>query len=296
MESPKLNSKFKIQNSTIKLFSPAKINIGLIIKEKLTSGYHKIETILAPIKLFDTIIIKRANQGLKFTTNKVKNLPSGSDNLVVKAAELFFQELKIKPCVEIFLKKSIPLGAGLGGGSSNAGTVLLGLNQLFQKPLTMNILYQIACQIGMDVPFFLYQTPSYATGRGEILTPIKIPKFNIVLYIPEYFISTRWAYQQIDEMGLTEGNFSLKILSKKLSQSNWQEISKYTVNTFEKVVFPKYNDLLVMKTRMLFCGARIVSLSGSGSAIYGIVPKDRIAEFYTKAKRLKLKLLYTETL
>lgn len=292
----KSNSKIKIQNSKIRVLAPAKINIGLIIKDKLASGYHTIETILAPINLFDTIIIKRISNGLKFTTDRVKHLPFGSNNLVVKAAELFFQEAKIKPCVDIYLEKRIPIGAGLGGGSSDAGAILLGLNQLFQNPLGAKTLYKLACQIGMDVPFFLYRTPCYATGRGEILKPIKIPKFNVALYIPDYFISTRWAYQQIDEMGLTESNFSLKILSKKLSQKNWQEISKYTVNTFEKVLFPKYSDLLIMKTRLLFCGAKVVSLTGTGSAIYGLVEGDDLDSFRANVKKHNLKLYFAKTL
>ncbi len=289
-------SKIKIQNSKINILAPAKINIGLIIKEKLASGYHTIETILVPINLFDTIIIKRTSNGFKFTTDSIKYLPLGRNNLVVKAAKLFFQKAKIKPCVDIYLKKRIPIGAGLGGGSSDAGAVLVGLNQLFQNPLSAQTLYRVACQIGMDVPFFLYRTPCYATGRGEILKPIKIPEFNVALYIPNYFISTPWAYKKIDEMGLTESNFSLKILSKKLSQKNWQEISKYTVNTFERVLFPKYSDLLVMKTRLLFCGAKVVSLTGTGSAIYGLVEDEDIDIFRANAKKYNLRLYFTKTL
>lgn len=292
-----LSSKSKGQLSKLKILAPAKINIGLIVKEKLKSGYHRIETIMVPIKLFDTLFIKRTdNNGLNFSTDNIPNLPQDSTNLVVRATELFFDKINVEPKVKIILRKRIPIGAGLGGGSSDAAAVLLGLNQLFRKPLNIKTLHQIACQIGMDVPFFLYRTPCYVTGCGEILRPVKIPQLNVLLYTPDYFISTNWAYQQIDAMGLTETDFSLKILCKKLSQGNWQEISKYTVNTFEKVVFPKYNDLLIMKTQLLFFGAKVVSLSGSGSTIYGLAEKDDINNIRIKAKKHNLKLVFTQTL
>jgi 4-diphosphocytidyl-2-C-methyl-D-erythritol kinase len=295
MEYRKQRSKVKSalggQISNIKLLAPAKINVGLLVKEKLPSGYHKIETIMVPIKLFDTITISRAKKGLYFKTNS-KKIPSDEDNLVMKAAKLFFQAAKIKSGAKIYLKKKIPIEAGLGGGSSDAASTLLGLNRIHRHILNLKQLHALATNIGMDVPFFLYQKPCYATGRGEILRPVSLPKFDILLYVPNYGISTKWAYHNIGA-GLTDSSFSLIILKKKLIQNDLFGINVLVSNTFEGVVFSKHPDLLRIKNLFLANGAYAAGLSGSGSTIFGVFEENMIKKV---SRKLDIKTLVTQTL
>jgi 4-diphosphocytidyl-2-C-methyl-D-erythritol kinase len=290
----------------IKLQAPAKINIGLLVKDKRPDGYHNIETIMVPVKLFDSIVIKRIDKGinLKTDTNKVT---SGKDNLIYKAAEMFFSHVNTEGGTEIKLIKKIPVGAGLGGGSSDAASVLLGLNKLHNNLLNFRQLKAIALKIGMDVAFFLYQQPCIATGRGEILQPIKIPKLHIALYLPKLSVSTKWAYEQIDTkiqnskfkiqnyslgVGLTERSFSLKLLKKRLIENELTCVNALVINTFENVVFDMHPDLLVVKYALLRSGADLVSLSGSGSALFGVFRKSMLCKV---RKEFNKRVLITES-
>jgi 4-diphosphocytidyl-2-C-methyl-D-erythritol kinase len=306
------------------LFAPAKINIGLIVKERLASGYHKIETIMVPIKLFDTLIIKRKKSGIYFKSDS-KKIPSDRNNLVIKAANLFFNETKIKGGIEIFLKKKIPISAGLGGGSSDAAQTLLGLNQIYGKPLSITQLHELAMKIGMDVPFFLYRKPCIATGCGEKLKFIKIPKLFVVLFSPNFGVSTKWAYENIDKgagltphpltkrvskqhkvlegtshnqtigAGLTDSKFSLKILIKKLINNDLNNINAFVVNSFESLVFSKYPELLTIKNKFLAYGAYGASLSGSGSSIFGLVNRDKMTILKRNLPKDYIKVLFIES-
>lgn len=293
----KQKSKLKTQKSKIKLLAPAKINIGLLVKERLPSGYHKIETIMVPIKLFDEITIFKREKGLFFKTT-AKGLPI-KNNLVVKAARLFFEATHIKSGASIYLKKNIPIGAGMGGGSSDAANTFLGLNKMFANPLNFQKLCELALNIGMDVPFFLYKSACFATGRGELLKPIKIPKLYIVLYTPTYGISTKWAYQNIDKWigaGLTGLDFSLMILRKRLVNNDLQEINALIINDFESLVFSKYTDLLKIKNKLLSCEAYAASLSGSGSTIFALVAKNMIKTLKTNLRKANIKAVFTESI
>ncbi len=296
-------SKIKNQKSKIRLLAPAKINIGLLVKNKLPSGYHNIETIMVPIKLFDTLIIKKKDKGINFKTD-LTELASSRDNLVVQAAKLFFDKTKIKGGTDIFLEKRIPIGAGLGGGSSDAAQTLLGLNQLFGNPLQIEQLREMAIKIGMDVPFFLYQNPCYATGRGEILKPIKIPKLHFVLYTPNYGISTRWAYKEQlktqnsklkTNEGLTGSEFSLKILLKKLIDNDLRYINALITNSFESLVFSIYPELLMIKNKFLAYGSYLASLSGTGSSIFGLVKKNMMKTLRNNLRKDNIKVVFTES-
>ncbi|MBS4015142.1 MAG: 4-(cytidine 5'-diphospho)-2-C-methyl-D-erythritol kinase [Candidatus Latescibacteria bacterium] len=195
------------------LKAPAKINIGLVVKDKRIDGYHNIETIMVPIKLFDTLLLKRIDKGIRFSTSSTK-VSRDMDNLVGKAARIFYDKAHIKQGIEIRLIKKIPVGAGLGGGSSDAASVLLGLNKLYDNVLSLKQLKEIAVKIGTDVPFFLYRQPCIASGQGEILKPIKIQKLHIALYLPKFSVSTKWAYEQIDK----KKNFKSRISNYEYSE------------------------------------------------------------------------------
>lgn len=293
----------------INLKAPAKINIGLIVKDKRPDGYHNIDTVLVPIKLYDSILIKKANRGIQLRINTHK-LGSVKNNLVYKAAELFFSQIHSLGGVEISLTKKIPVGAGLGGGSSDAAYTLLGLNRLYNNILSFQQLKLLSIKIGMDVAFFLYQRPCFTTGRGDILKPIKIPKLTVVLYLPQFSISTKWAYKQLDVsrynklqttndeyltrgVGLTDQDFSLKLLSKRLVNNDLVGVNTLLVNTFEKVIYYRYPELLKVKTQFIANGAKLASLSGTGSTIYGIFDSTTIKK---QNQRLDKKIVITETI
>lgn len=305
--------------NSIIINSFAKINLGLLVKEKRPDGYHNIETIFVPIRLSDKILLKKTDQKivLKLPGRGIK-IPKGKANLAYKAAELFFNKTKIKQGVAIRIEKNIPVGAGLGGGSSNAAMVLRGLNILSGNLLTKKDLSNLALKIGMDVPFFLTGQACYAMGRGEILKPIKIPKLNMVLYFSGYPIITKWAYENIAKIkfpisntrpssssstsrgrkrgGLTNGDLSLKILREKLVNGDLRNLQRQIRNNFEDLIFAYHPDLAEVKEFFLTNGAYAASLSGSGSAIFGLVKRNKIAMLKTALKRNKIEAVFTESI
>src|SRR6478736_6907530 len=155
--------------------APAKINLSLRVLGLRSDGFHEIETFIAPISLCDEIKIERRSgkQKIAFRCDD-PSVPKGEDNIVVRAANVFFQETKVSSGVSIVLKKVIPHGAGLGGGSSDAASTLLALNQLFETNLPRGALSKIAETIGSDIPFFIFQSAAVCKGRGELVTPLKL--------------------------------------------------------------------------------------------------------------------------
>src|SRR5436190_7646799 len=166
----------------MQLYAPAKINLSLQIKRRRQDGFHEIETLMSPITLADRLIINRvkpSHGGMEFSCSD-SSLPTGEDNLVVRAATLFRSTTGVKDGIQIALEKNIPHGAGLGGGSSDAATTLLGLNQLFETNLTDSALFQFAGQIGSDVPFFIAGSAAICRGRGEVVEPTPLTsKLNL---------------------------------------------------------------------------------------------------------------------
>ncbi len=290
--------------NSIVLRSFAKINLGLLVKDKRADGYHNIETILVLVRLSDKIRLKKISNGILIKTinHKIK-IPQGKNNLAYQAASLFIKEVNITEGIEISIEKNIPIGAGLGGASSNAATVLQGLNYLYGQPLNKKMLNNLALELGMDVPFFLRGKACYATGRGEILKPIKIPKLDIVLHFPGYPVFTKWAYQQISKSSrlpkkrlLTNGVLSLKILRKKLLSGDLKDLQRYLKNSFENFVFAHHPELAEIKEFFLTHGADAASLTGSGSAIFALVRRPNIPALKTALKHHNLAAVFTESL
>jgi 4-diphosphocytidyl-2-C-methyl-D-erythritol kinase len=179
----------------MQLFAPAKINLFFKILRRREDGFHEIETLIAPISLGDELTIEPIESGLEFFVDD-PSLPAGEENLVVRAARAFFDELGEEARVRITLRKKIPHGAGLGGGSSDAASTLLGLNKLCGEPLTQASLTTLAAGIGSDVPFFLGRGVACCRGRGEIVEPIgELPTLSLLLLKPEFGVPTGWAYE-----------------------------------------------------------------------------------------------------
>src|SRR2546423_71073 len=183
----------------MQVFAPAKINLSLRVLNKRPDGFHEIETLIAPISLSDGIQIEKQSRWIDFQCDD-PTVPSGADNLVVRAAKLFFEQAKIKTGVSIALHKKIPHGAGLGGGSSDAASTLMALNELFETNLPREALAKLSESIGSDVPFFIFQSAAICKGRGELVTPMKLPEpLSILLLKPEFGVSTAWAYQRWED-------------------------------------------------------------------------------------------------
>src|SRR5437773_4741610 len=175
----------------MQVLAPAKINLSLKILNRREDGFHEIETLIAPITLCDEITVDKRDSriGIEFHCDD-PSVPKGSDNLVVRAANLFFETTKLTPGVSIGLKKKIPHGAGLGGGSSDAASALLALNELFETKLPREALAKMGETIGSDVPFFIFESAAICKGRGELVTPAKLRKeLSILLLKPEFGVS-----------------------------------------------------------------------------------------------------------
>src|SRR5215470_17490199 len=170
----------------MQVLAPAKINLSLRVLERRSDGFHEIETFIAPISLCDEIKIEQRSGKQKIAFRcEDPSVPKGEDNLVVRAAKIFFEERKISSGVSIELKKRIPHGAGLGGGSSDAASTLLALNALFETHLPREALARMAEMIGSDVPFFIFQSAAVCKGRGELVTPIKLrEQLSVLLMKP----------------------------------------------------------------------------------------------------------------
>lgn len=262
--------------------SPAKINIGLRILSKRKDGYHNLETIFYPVKITDKINIaidaRKGNNGITVNTvfrdKNIKQNLNNEKNICFKAVKIFLEKFKIKGVnVKIDILKNIPTGAGLGGGSSNAAGVLLVLAKHFlgitgSSAANLPAIKKLALSLGSDVPFFLLNKPAYATGRGEKLVPL--PKFKIkykLLYVlPGIHVPTPWAFRRLNIKKPKSKNLD-KIKSFRLS-----ELHNF-VNDFEEPVFKKYPEIRNIKQKMLNNGAVFASMSGSGSAVYGLFKK-----------------------
>jgi 4-diphosphocytidyl-2-C-methyl-D-erythritol kinase len=253
------------------LKTPAKINFGLQILYKRPDGFHELETILQMVALFDELEFLASDGKIKLTCNQ-PGIPEDENNLVFKAAKVLTEKFpeKAKSGVKINLKKNIPAGAGLGGGSGNAAFALLGLNKFWDLGLNCEELVSFAASLGSDIPFFLVSPTALGTGRGEKIAKIVSPqKISVIIVFPSFFISTPWVYQNLNlELTKTENNIS--ILQKFLSQSDISQLGKSLQNHLEPVVFKKYPVVREIKDKLLEMGACGALMSGSGSAVFGI--------------------------
>ncbi|MCK5816718.1 MAG: 4-(cytidine 5'-diphospho)-2-C-methyl-D-erythritol kinase [Candidatus Marinimicrobia bacterium] len=263
---------------SIVLKSHAKLNIGLrILGRRPEDGYHLIETIFQEIDLADEIQIEELKQrGLfheRFTlTCDDPNIPVDDSNLILKAIWAMIPYLPIDLGAKIHLAKRIPAGAGLGGGSSNAATILKWLN--LKAKLGKNDLAEIAVKLGADVPFFLNGGSQYARGIGDELSPIDIPKdWCAVLVFPGLHISTSWAYEQL-KISLTAKPKKAIIPSQLKNDFDWRIFE----NDFDLAIIPSYPEIGKIKEHFYKEGALYTGLSGSGSTVFGICESCKIAE------------------
>jgi len=249
-------------------FPNCKINLGLSILAKRADGYHELETVFYPIAVSDALeILPAAN--LTMTQSGIAVPGDPAQNLCLKAYHLLKKDFPQLPAVQIHLHKNIPMGAGLGGGSSDGTAALMMLNQQFSLGLNDQQLIDYASQLGSDCPFFVYNQACHATGRGEILKPIALDlsNYQFLLVHPGIHIATAWAFQQLKPHTKSESIQS--IIEKPLT--DWKNS---LINDFEAPVFKAEPKLSVIKDQLYQLGAMYASMSGSGSSLFGIFPKS----------------------
>lgn len=251
-------------------FPIAKINLGLNIVEKRSDGYHNLETVFYPLPIHDAIEIHEMDNGFPSSVNcdlKVSNMAIDGDeqkNLVVKAYNLMAERFAL-PRLHVHLHKAIPSQAGLGGGSSDAAYMLTMLNREYRLGLQDEELIHLAKRLGADCPFFVNPQPSYATGIGELLTPITLDlsSYHIVVIKPNIAVSTAEAFR----------NIVPKAPKKRCADIVRQPVETWRtelLNDFESSIFVQHSELRRIKEMLYDTGALYASMSGSGSSIYGI--------------------------
>lgn len=247
-------------------FPNSKINLGLRVLDERSDGYHNIETIFYPIPLCDALEFVEADKNAKEDTLTTSGLDieTKGDNLVIKAIRKF-REVKEIPFLKVHLHKVIPMGAGLGGGSSDASYIIKSLNNYYGNTLSEEQLEKISLEIGSDCPFFIKNTPALAQGRGEILKPLSqiLKDKYLVLVNPDIHVSTKEAYQNC--VSHNDSSSLEDIVDEPISK--WNHL---ICNDFEEYVFGKYP--LVGRLKRLFYETEALysSMTGSGSAVYGI--------------------------
>jgi 4-diphosphocytidyl-2-C-methyl-D-erythritol kinase len=266
-------------------FPNCKINLGLSILAKRADGYHELETVFYPIAVSDALeILPAAN--LTMTQSGIDVPGDPAQNICLKAYHLLKKDFPTLPAVQMHLHKNIPMGAGLGGGSSDGTSTLLILNQQFSLGLNDQQLIDYASQLGSDCPFFVYNKACHATGRGEILTPIHLDlsNYQFLLVHPGVHIATAWAFQQLNPH--TKSESIQAIIEKPIT--DWKN---YLINDFEAPVFKAEPKLLVIKDQLYQLGAIYASMSGSGSSLFGIFPKDHFNQAPSIEHALRIDLI-----
>ncbi|MGH7811168.1 MAG: 4-(cytidine 5'-diphospho)-2-C-methyl-D-erythritol kinase [Candidatus Binatia bacterium] len=264
--------------------APAKINLTLRIVGRRADGYHLIDTIMAPVSLYDEIEIRtteRSGKTKKITgpsitvTCKPSSAPAGEQNLAYRAAQLVLKKARSEQSIAIRIHKRIPVGAGLGGGSSDAAATMVGLNRLLKLGFSARQLERLGLELGADVPFFVRGQPARARGIGERLQPIgAIPRRWIVILYPGFAVSTGWVFRNLP-VKLTKPRVNTSITSLLKGHNNLVDM---LVNDLETVTLRRIPRIQSLKDSLLRAGATGCLMSGSGSSVFGVFRSKRKAE------------------
>ena len=263
--------------------SPCKVNLILNILGKRADGFHELETVMQPVNLCDEMTFERTAVGLQLTCSHPE-LPTDSKNLVHRAATSFLAAAKISDGVKIHLQKNLPLAGGIGGGSANAAVAFTALNELFGSPLPLAKLHELAAALGSDVPFFLYDQPALATGRGEKVQTLEhFPALRgkaFFLVHPGFGISTPWSYQNLARFpeALNGKAGRAAALVTKLQAGDLPVAAGDFYNSLEAPAFDKFPVLELYKEFLRENGALVALMSGSGSTTFAIAENLAAAE------------------
>ena len=260
---------------SIELLSPAKVNLRLEVLKKRGDGYHEIRTILQRISLCDTLRISlKGEQGISVSTDSPR-LPVNEGNLAYRAASSLLEAAEARIGIELHIQKKVPISSGLGGGSSNAASTLMGLNRILKLNFSKGRLMEIGARIGADIPFFMLERTAMATGIGEKLEPLEIrPSIWLVLVNPGWEVSTRWAYEELN-FKLTKRPIHIKLPP---FFSDIGQVAHILHNDLESVTFSAYPEIDEMKAELLSQGAVGSLMTGSGPTVFGLFSHNNEAE------------------
>jgi len=259
----------------------AKINLMLAVGPRRADGYHEIATILCAISLHDTLSFRLRRRGFALSVDGpcARGVPRGPANLVLRAARLLARELGETRGATIRLTKRVPHGAGLGGGSSDAAATLRGLLALWKRRLPRTRLTALAAELGSDVPFFLGSSPALATGRGEILRPLKpiAPPLRILLVVSDVPVTTAWAYAKYApaKSRLTGWKHVVRLLQLRSEVNVRSKVHLNFYNDLESAVLPRVPAVRDALAALQAGGTEVARMSGSGSAVFGLVASTR---------------------
>jgi 4-diphosphocytidyl-2-C-methyl-D-erythritol kinase len=255
--------------SEIILRANAKINLFLEVLAKGSDGYHNIETVFQSIGLHDIVTLQEDRTGNILIQCDNPQVPLDSSNIVYRAAEMLLRESGKSYGVLIKIAKSIPVGAGLAGGSANAAATLLGLNELWGLDYSFDHLLGLGGKLGADVPFCMMGGTALGRGKGNELTRLPaLPQIPLIIGNPGFQVSTAWAYKSLSNLGLTRPRKNANILIEKMQQRDISGICEHLYNIFEKVVIPKHLQVLDIKKEFFRWGALTALMTGSGPTVF----------------------------
>lgn len=256
-------------------FAPAKINLFLYVHNRREDGYHEISTLMVPVSLFDRVTLSKKGRGIEVFCHGMADVPDGRENIAYRAAEGFFDTFSVTGGVRIDIEKSIPAGAGLGGGSSDAAAVLKGMSILFLGALYADRIISLASRIGSDVPFFVYPFASRVSGKGDVVKKIEFQKrFHVLIVKPGVSVSSGHAYEELRRNG-EPMRFVPEFPECVMYED---DIGEYVHNDFEDVVFRMHPEVRVLKERLISLGADSALMSGSGSSVFGLFERKEGAQ------------------
>ena len=254
------------------ILSPAKVNLLLKVISKRPDGYHELVSIVDIISIYDVIRLRERPDGEVRVRDTAGLLPEGADNTIHRAIMLIKERFGVPSGVEAVVEKHIPMGAGLGGGSSNAARVMKALVRLWSLPVELPELMELGRQIGADVPLFLYGKPCVMRGIGEKVTPIELPRLSYVIVYPNVIVSTREVYNKL-KIVLTKGQNEVTFSGKF---STALDIAGVLENDLEEVAFSICPEIKTIKERLREAGAVGSLMSGSGSSVFGVFEDERV--------------------
>lgn len=275
----------------MKIRAPAKINLGLRVVGKRADGYHLLDTIMVAITLFDELEIKKRkpdkSKGKQVAQLRVTCdhplVPRGEKNLAYQAASLLLHEAGVSAPLDIHIRKRIPVGAGLGGGSTDAAAALVGITRLLKLHFSPRRLEKLATCLGADVPFFIRARPVRARGIGDRLTPLKrVPPWWLVILYPGFPVSTAWVYGNL-RLNLTKSRANTKLSTLLTSAPKFADL---LVNDLEVVTVKRYRRIKHLKDSLIELGAARALMTGSGSAVFGIFgSREKAKMAYRKLRK-----------
>ncbi len=279
--------------------TPAKLNLRLKITGLRENGYHELVSVMAPVGLYDRIELKPDKENATRVICSGFPVPDDESNLVFKAIKAFSSRTGMDQGFVVHLTKTIPVAAGLGGGSSDAACVLMALNEMYSRPLSEEKIAQVALELGADVPFFLHGGPCIARGVGEILRPIhEWPDLWYVIVMPPIAVSTAWAYAQFDKHLLNKTKKDVRELELTMDQHHYimpdfrgekSQLLRLLENDLERVTIPAFPVIDTIKTLLLQAGADGALMSGSGPSVFGVFQAKgrcfQAKEFLQRTKR-----------